>query len=549
MTEGHLAGSAAASSLLGGVQQAATSTSPNTVPGFVTDNPKETSLDHGSIGDATSAEIRNNQAAIALSENSRTRQKFVIDPSTDPMFVNANRAAMNPEQTMNEMIVETADGPGEEDEIVECMEGGDEYLQTCMKQQIVRLQFIPEIKKTEKYCCGHVNYNISAARRHNRDQLSWCEGCQTTTVIKQKRQVEMLQDEWVDGCTFLEEQSDAGICRHVSITMTGKQTRDIAGTVVNPPPGTPLTDSEPITKDVWEESNTYACLKPIESTCEMLRAQGCIQINSVCAEEIGGVCVAWKQTLRCPSTKKKIRKYRAMGEKSPFCLTGDCAENDYEANGEMLNAMAQLAVLREAQDDIRAQVEIFKGQSRQCRKNCIGFRDCCTTKKGCLTATELKEGWGVSLHLTECSGEEQELADWRSKNRCVFVGTYCAERQPITRICIRKKSSFCCFGTKLAKLINSQGRAQLGLGWGDVKGPDCRGLTTDELSRIDMSQMNLSELYEDVQKNFKPRAQDHVAQGMELERIRDNMRHLNKKVDPTDQTSAGAAVKPPRQEL
>ncbi|NBX70233.1 MAG: hypothetical protein EBR01_14930 [Proteobacteria bacterium] len=40
-----------------------------------------------------------------------------------------------------------------------------------------------------------------------------------------------------------------------------------------------------------------------------------------------------------------------------------------------------------------------------------------------------------------------------------------------------KLSRRCRFGTKLARLINSQGRAQLGLGWGDVEGPDCRGLT------------------------------------------------------------------------
>ena len=41
-----------------------------------------------------------------------------------------------------------------------------------------------------------------------------------------------------------------------------------------------------------------------------------------------------------------------------------------------------------------------------------------------------------------------------------------------------------------------------------------------------MSKMNLSELYEDVQKNFKPKSQDHIAKGIELDRIRENMQHL-----------------------
>jgi hypothetical protein len=37
-------------------------------------------------------------------------------------------------------------------------------------------------------------------------------------------------------------------------------------------------------------------------------------------------------------------------------------------------------------------------------------------------------------------------------------------------------------------------------------------------------------LYEDVQKNFKPKAQEHIAQGVELDRIRENMSHMTKKV-------------------
>ncbi len=522
MTNGHSEGKAMAGSLLGGVQAAA-GTSPSTVPGFVTDNPKEASLDNGSIGGATSAEVRANQAAVVISENSRTRQKFVIDPSTDPLFINANRATANPEQTMQEMIVETSNGTEDQDEIVECMEGGKEYLQTCRKQLVIKIQVIPEIKKTQKYCCGHVNYSISAARRNNRDQLSWCGSCCSKIVVAQARKVEIVSEEWEDGCTHLEEQSDQGRCHYVERVHGEPATRTISGPIVSPKSDGPFTETEPITRDHWEETYTYVCLKKIERTCEALRAKGCIDNSSVCVEEIGGVCVAWKKKLRCPSPKKKTRKYRVVGEKSPFCLTGDCAESDYEANGEMLNAMAHLAVLKEVQNDIQANVGIFKGQSRQCRRDCLAFRDCCKLF-----------GWGVDIGLAKCSGEESELADWRINKRCVFVGTYCAEKLLGTGYCIRKKSSFCCFGTKLARLINSQGRAQLGLGWGDVEGPDCRGLTPDELSRLDMSRMNLSELYEDVQANFKPKAQEHIAQGVELDRIRENMSRMTKRVEISD---------------
>ena len=518
MAAGHAAGAGFANAALAGVQAKTTGTAPSDVPGFVTDNPREASLDDGSIGGATSAVARTNEAALMLAEHSRTRQKFNIDPSTDPMVINANRANANPERTMEEIVMETANGAGGKDEIHECVEGGDEYLQTCKRTRVVKIKVIPEVKVTRIWCKGHPSESISEKRRYDHDQLGWCGGCQTSIDIKQHRKVEILQDDWSDGCTVLEGQSDEGSCRYIEKSVGGRETRIITGSVENPEPSKPVTDSEPITRDSWEETYTYSCLKKVESTCQSLRSQGCLQINSECVEQMGGVCVAWKQTFKCPSAKRTTTRYKTMNAKSPFCLTGDCAASDYEANGELLNAMSHLAILKEAQNDVRANVGIFKGQVRQCSKNCAGFRDCCSTGKG----------WGVSMNLSACSADERELGEWRAKKRCVFVGTYCAEK--ILGKCTRKKSSFCCFGNKLSKLLNDQGKRQLGIGFGDGKSPDCRGLTPEELSRIDMSKMDLSELYEEVQANFKPQSQAHVAKGVELERIKENMARLTGRV-------------------
>ena len=532
MAAGHAAGTSMVNAGLAGIQAKAMGTAPSTVPGFVTDTPREASLDNGSIGGATSAAARTNEAALMLAEHSAARQKFVIDPNTDPMVINANRASANPERTMEEIVMETAQGAVPADEIHECFEGGDEYSQICEKTRVVRIKVIPEIKTTRRWCDGHPNPSISAKRRYNRDQLGWCSSsnpCKSETVISQHRKVEIIQDDWNDGCTFLEAQSDAGSCRYVEMAKGGPETRVITGYVENPEPDKPIIDSEPITRDSWKETYTYSCLKQMEGTCQPLRSQGCTQIGSACAEQIGGVCVMWKQTFKCPSAKRTTTRYRTVGVKSPFCLTGDCANSDYEANGDLLNAMSHLAILKEAQNDIRANVGIFKGQIRKCSKNCAGFRDCCTTGKG----------WGVSMHLSSCSGEERELADWRDKKRCVFVGTYCAEK--ILGQCTRKKSSFCCFGNKLSKLLNDQGRRQLGISFGSADAPDCRGLTPEELSRIDMSRMDLSELYEDVQANFKPQSQEHVARGVELTRIRENMARLTGRTETSITPSAGCS--------
>ena len=165
-----------------------------------------------------------------------------------------------------------------------------------------------------------------------------------------------------------------------------------------------------------------------------MRARGCIQIDSKCSEMIGDVCVSYLQTYQCQKPIIKGRTYKGIGEKSPFCLTGDCVSSDFVANTEMFQSMAHLSFLKQAQDDSRKWNCIFKGQDRSCTKNCIGFRDCCRTGKG----------WGMSLGLSACSADEKELGSLRDQKRCVLIGTYCAEK--VLKKCIRKKTVFCCFG-------------------------------------------------------------------------------------------------------
>ena len=147
------------------------------------------------------------------------------------------------------------------------------------------------------------------------------------------------------------------------------------------------------------------------------------------------------------------------------------------------------------------------------------------------------KGWGISLHLTGCKPEEKQLAQMRQQSLCRQVGnTYCAER--ILGKCVKKKTSFCCFGTKFARIIQEQGRQQLGIGWGDAKCPDCRALTIDELTRIDLSKIDFREVFADIMNKYKQpninALQDKVSQKINenLTRITDGLT-TNK---PTPQT-------------
>ncbi|WP_084675830.1 conjugal transfer protein TraN [Candidatus Odyssella acanthamoebae] len=467
-------------------------TNPYIVPGYKTASPKEATLDGGSIGEATVQETSTNQVAQSIKEISESRESYRLDPETNPLFTVATEVQKDPEKAMKEVIIQ-AEGEPEQGELHQCEEGGEEYTRTCHRHLEIALKIIPSRPITQQYCSGHWKHKWKGSKKY-------CSpGCQSRVSGYTPKQVIVEKEEWVDDCQVLEDMADRGVCRYAQkINSQKNETRTI--------------QDEPVTRDHFEETLIYSCSHPIKNNCQKLKAMGCQQTKSECQQREVGRCVVWQQTYLCGGQKQHQTRYRSTSSTSPFCLTGNCADSSYEANGEMLEALSQLSILKSIQDDMRAKISIFKGEVKQCSKHCINFKDCCGTGKG----------WGTDLGLSSCKAEEKQLVDLRRNNRCVMVGTYCAEKK--AGVCIRKKTSFCCFGSKLSRLIQEQGRGQLGLSWGDPKSPDCRGLKPEELSGLDFSKMNLSELYEGVQKNFTKKNPDEMSKTITLDRVKESMK-------------------------
>ena len=100
--------------------------------------------------------------------------------------------------------------------------------------------------------------------------------------------------------------------------------------------------------------------------------------------------------------------------------------------------------------------------------------------------------------ILDCEQAEQVLAMKRDNRLCHGVGSYCSARVPIIGTCIETTESYCCFNSRLARILNEQGRAQLGKGWGGPQSPDCSGFTIAQLQALDFSRMNLAEFYAEI---------------------------------------------------
>ena len=108
----------------------------------------------------------------------------------------------------------------------------------------------------------------------------------------------------------------------------------------------------------------------------------------------------------------------------------------------------------------------------------------------------------VIQELISCEQADQLTAIRKSENLCVALGSYCSKK--VLGVCLTKKEGYCCFNSRLARIIQQQGRAQLGKSWGSAKSPECSGFTLAEFESLDFSRIDLTEFIREVQ----PRAMD-----------------------------------------
>lgn len=102
----------------------------------------------------------------------------------------------------------------------------------------------------------------------------------------------------------------------------------------------------------------------------------------------------------------------------------------------------------------------------------------------------------IVMQYLQCNQTEQLLGLRKDQRLCTYVGSWCSSK--FLGACITKKEGYCCYNSRLSRIINEQGRSQIGKSYGDPKNPNCSGFTADELSQLDFSKMNLSEFIAEI---------------------------------------------------
>ncbi|WP_239806953.1 conjugal transfer protein TraN [Croceicoccus hydrothermalis] len=257
------------------------------------------------------------------------------------------------------------------------------------------------------------------------------------------------------------------------------------------------TDSDPVTRIVrgvavtqpcWAWSRRYLCGAITEAQdCDTLESTpGCTLVREDCLS--GKPCQTWERVYDCPVPDQPASPDQYICDGDVYCIDGSCETIEREANDEFKDAVVALNAMDQARREFDPDtLTLFAGTRNSCSSKIFGVLSCCRGKGFPLIP-------GIQLLVAlGCSQEETLLHERDAQGLCAYVGSYCSDS--FLGACLTKKKVYCCFESKLSRILQEQGREQLNKPWGKPKTEECLGFTIDEFSRLDLSQMDFSEVY------------------------------------------------------
>ncbi len=284
-------------------------------------------------------------------------------------------------------------------------------------------------------------------------------------------------------------------------------------------------------KACWEQTEVYKSEFPEnkihteEAKCADLRNAGCGVVSTVCNDPS---CTSSTLNFACHGGATETMS--VCGD-TLVCPGGDCAADAKppatDNTQDFLQSASYIAMMNDMKKEFDPQnITVWKGEFKQCElENIAGLSDKCCSSGG---------GFSTDVGITSCSTEEKAIMQAKKDGRVTMFRQYTTCSSKVAGVCVKEVEHylFCVWPSKLARIIQVQGRAQLG----QAIGESCAGFKLqdpNELQALNWSQIDLSEYFGDVQSQFAATAKptgDALTQGM-LNRQQQTQEELANKME------------------
>jgi conjugal transfer mating pair stabilization protein TraN len=262
-------------------------------------------------------------------------------------------------------------------------------------------------------------------------------------------------------------------------------------------PVTRVIDGVSVTKPCWAWTRSYECHRavPAQDCGTLENDSNCRFAREEClTDEVP--CPTRERIYVCTVPGGPAPKKQYVCDADIYCINGECETIDRQPNTEFKDAAVALNAASQAGKEFDpANLTLFKGERETCHSKVFGILNCCAGKAFPLIP------YSQLLVALGCNREEVLLHQRDAQGLCHYVGSYCSDS--VFGICVTKKKAYCCFESKLSRILQEQGRAQINKPWGSPKRESCQGFTIDEFARLDLSRMDFFEVYAEFQDAAK----------------------------------------------
>ena len=400
---------------------------------------------------------------------------------------------------------------------IKCNESSAPYFIKFERELKVNVRYIPAKEKKTKKCSGHTKIHSGKQRKEishkllqdkseiktysleNRTKLFSYEAKETYSHIdnatscdnfiitrdqKEKERWEEMQDTWIskslDKLALTQTPACSFISSHCLDTTNEK-----------------MIEGKNVRRSCWKEKALYKCFHPSIKECEHINNTYSQLIDKKCIKNTPYGCALWELTFKVK--KKPIAITLNTDKFEPYTISKTETSTKDTTDSKFNEIISKLFVFEEIKKDLEDSSQsaekalLFKGDCFKCSKNILDkiLYDCCFKMKGLAT----------KALLAKCNAEEIALAKRREKGLCHYIGAY---KEQFLDVFWKSREihTYCCFPSKLARVMQEQARKQLNKDWGEAKEPKCKGMTVSEITKLDFGKIDLTEIYEDIAKKI-----------------------------------------------